>query len=122
MLDDDFEAVKVKPKRPNSTNAKPTPKKPKATETAKLDDFEAAKVKPKRPKTTNKLLNLSGGLCLQMEHHLFPTVNHCHLPAVAKIVKQACYEHGVPYTRADGYGQALAEYYRQEKKESKNLE
>ncbi|KAI8824670.1 fatty acid desaturase-domain-containing protein [Chytriomyces cf. hyalinus JEL632] len=64
---------------------------------------------------------MSGGLCLQMEHHLFPTVNHCHLPAVAKIVKQVCYEHGVPYTRADGYGQALAEYYRQEKKESKSL-
>ncbi|KAJ3238765.1 hypothetical protein HDU78_003328 [Chytriomyces hyalinus] len=65
---------------------------------------------------------MSGGLCLQMEHHLFPTVNHCHLPAVAKIVKQVCYEHGVPYTRADGYGQALAEYYRQEKKESKKFE
>ena len=25
----------------------------------------------------------SGGLNYQIEHHLFPTVNHCHLPALS---------------------------------------
>ncbi|TPX66320.1 hypothetical protein CcCBS67573_g07874 [Chytriomyces confervae] len=52
----------------------------------------------------------SGGLCLQMEHHIFPTVNHCHLPAVAKIVKATCKEYGVPYTRVNGYYQGMKEY------------
>ena len=30
-----------------------------------------------------------GGLAYQIEHHLFPTVSICHLPAVAEIVMQA---------------------------------
>ena len=33
---------------------------------------------------------LSGGLNYQIEHHLFPGVNHCHHPALRKIVRRAC--------------------------------
>ncbi|KAJ3026309.1 UNVERIFIED_CONTAM: hypothetical protein HDU68_005876 [Siphonaria sp. JEL0065] len=55
-------------------------------------------------------LLFSGGLNLQMEHHLFPTVNHCHLTAVSKIVKATCIEYGVPYTRVSGYWEGMAEY------------
>ena len=30
---------------------------------------------------------LSGGLNYQIEHHLFPSVNSCHLSEISKIVK-----------------------------------
>ncbi len=49
----------------------------------------------------------SGGLNYQIEHHLFPTINHCHLPALAPGVKQLCQKHGVPYNVVSGYKEAL---------------
>ena len=33
----------------------------------------------------------------QVEHHLFPGLNHEHLPAIAPIVRRTCAEYGVPY-------------------------
>jgi fatty acid desaturase len=38
-----------------------------------------------------------GGINYQIEHHLFPSVNHVHLPRIAPIVRAVCEEHGVPY-------------------------
>ena len=49
----------------------------------------------------------SGGLNYQIEHHLFPTVNHCHLPALAPKVKEICHKHGVPYNVVSGYKEAV---------------
>ena len=49
----------------------------------------------------------SGGLNYQIEHHLFPTVNHCHLPALSKGVRMICEKHGVPYHLAAGYRDAM---------------
>lgn len=49
----------------------------------------------------------SGGLNYQIEHHMFPFVNHCHLPSLAPLVKELCRKHGVPYNEASGYGDAL---------------
>jgi fatty acid desaturase len=46
---------------------------------------------------------LSGGLNYQIEHHLFPSINHCHLPYLAPKVKDVCMQHGVPYNEATGY-------------------
>jgi fatty acid desaturase len=40
---------------------------------------------------------LSNGLNLQIEHHLFPGLNHCHLHHIAPVVRQTCLEHGVQY-------------------------
>jgi fatty acid desaturase len=40
---------------------------------------------------------LSGGLNLQIEHHLFPTVNHWHLRALQPGVAALALKHGVPY-------------------------
>ena len=37
------------------------------------------------------------GLNYQIEHHLFPTVNHCHLRDIQPIVKKLCAKHGIPY-------------------------
>ena len=34
------------------------------------------------------LCHLNGGLNYQIEHHLFPRVNHCHYPLIAPVVRQ----------------------------------
>ena len=47
----------------------------------------------------------TGGLNLQIEHHLFPAVSFVHYPAIAKIVKEECELAGVPY----GYYATLPE-------------
>jgi fatty acid desaturase len=51
---------------------------------------------------------LSGGLNYQVEHHLFPTVNHCHHARLHPIVKQLCCKHKVPFGNMRGYAHALA--------------
>jgi fatty acid desaturase len=40
---------------------------------------------------------LSNGLNLQIEHHLFPSLNHSHLFRIAPVVEQTCIEYGVNY-------------------------
>jgi len=44
----------------------------------------------------------SGGLALQIEHHLFPGVNHCHLPRLTKLVSSLCKKHNIPYRQYPG--------------------
>eukprot|EP00730_Choanoeca_flexa_P002052 TRINITY_DN10892_c0_g1_i2.p1 TRINITY_DN10892_c0_g1~~TRINITY_DN10892_c0_g1_i2.p1 ORF type:complete len:444 (+),score=95.02 TRINITY_DN10892_c0_g1_i2:355-1686(+) len=39
----------------------------------------------------------TGGLNYQIEHHLFPCVNHCHHYYLHPIVKEVCNKHNVPY-------------------------
>ena len=53
-----------------------------------------------------------GGLNLQIEHHLFPSICHLHYPAISKIVKQACDEFGLRYTTHPTVSSALASHYR----------
>mmetsp|Transcript_1123 Transcript_1123/g.2352 ORF Transcript_1123/g.2352 Transcript_1123/m.2352 type:complete len:519 (-) Transcript_1123:69-1625(-) len=53
----------------------------------------------------------SGGLNYQIEHHLFPTINHCHLPALSAGVKRICKKHGVAYNHVSGYGEAISEHF-----------
>lgn len=53
----------------------------------------------------------SGGLNYQIEHHLFPTINHCHLPALSPGVKQLCKKYGVQYNYVSGYGEAVTEHF-----------
>lgn len=33
----------------------------------------------------------------QIEHHLFPRINHCHYPAIAPIVRRFCEKHDINY-------------------------
>jgi fatty acid desaturase len=40
---------------------------------------------------------LSGGLNLQIEHHLLPGVNHVHLFRLSPQIREICGNHGVPY-------------------------
>lgn len=50
---------------------------------------------------------LSGGLNLQITHHLFPTIDHSHLPAVRSVVKDVCSRHGIQMSTYAGYAAAF---------------
>ena len=39
----------------------------------------------------------TGGLNFQVEHHLFPTINHVHYPKIAEIVRNTANEFKLPY-------------------------
>jgi delta11-fatty-acid desaturase len=54
---------------------------------------------------------LSIGLNYQIEHHLFPTINHCHLRDIQPIVKSLCEKHGIPYHHTSGYKEAIIGVY-----------
>jgi fatty acid desaturase len=51
---------------------------------------------------------LSNGLNLQIEHHLFPSINHSHLPRIAPIVEQTCKEYGVQYKCYKSWREVMA--------------
>lgn len=42
--------------------------------------------------------HLFGGINYQIEHHLFPNMNHIHYPIIAPIVEQYCQENNIPYS------------------------
>jgi len=50
---------------------------------------------------------LSNGLNLQIEHHLFPGLNHCHLHLIAPTVRQTCEEFGVPYKSYETWSELM---------------
>jgi len=39
----------------------------------------------------------TGGLNLQVEHHLFPAISFMHYPAISKIVAEEAAQRGIPY-------------------------
>ncbi len=53
-----------------------------------------------------------GGLNYQREHHLFPKVNHVHYPAISRIVKEVCDDHGVRYCEHATFSAAIRSHYR----------
>lgn len=40
---------------------------------------------------------LNGGLNYQIEHHLFPRIQHTHYPTIAPVVREFCKKKGLPY-------------------------
>jgi linoleoyl-CoA desaturase len=61
--------------------------------------------------TRNKVVSwLVGGLNFQIEHHLFPKISHVHYPAISKIIKQACAEHGIVYIEYPRVHRAVASH------------
>ena len=40
---------------------------------------------------------MNGGLNYQIEHHLFPRIQHCHYPKIAPLVRSFCKEKNIPY-------------------------
>ena len=61
--------------------------------------------------TNNKLVSwLVGGLNFQIEHHLFPKISHVHYPAISKIIRKACEEHGLAYIEYSKVRYAVASH------------
>jgi fatty acid desaturase len=54
----------------------------------------------------------SGGLNLQIEHHLLPGINHYHLYWMSPMIKEVCEKHGVVYTKMKNFGEALEMHLR----------
>lgn len=60
-----------------------------------------------------------GGLNMQIEHHLFPSVNHCHLMRLAPYVKALCAKHNVHYNVSPGLVTGIWKYIQHLQKFSK---
>ncbi len=58
------------------------------------------------------LTYLLGGLNYQREHHLYPRIAHAHYPAIAKIVKAFCREHGIECRENKTFPIAIRSHYR----------
>jgi fatty acid desaturase (delta-4 desaturase) len=48
---------------------------------------------------------LNGGLNYQIEHHLFPRINHSHYALIAPTVRQFCEEKNIPYVHFPTIGE-----------------
>src|SRR5690606_6079574 len=48
-----------------------------------------------------------GGLNVQVEHHLFPSISHVHYPQINKLVKETCQEFNVAYLEHKTMGKAF---------------
>jgi fatty acid desaturase len=53
------------------------------------------------------MTDLCGGINYQIQHHLFPTIAHCHYKRIAGRVKEFCLRKGFPYVSKN----SLAEVY-----------
>lgn len=53
----------------------------------------------------------SGSLNFQIEHHLFPTINHCHHPYLQPLVQKLCKKHNVEYKVRETMLGGLPQYY-----------
>ena len=56
------------------------------------------------------ITQLWGGMNYQIEHHLFPTLNHAHYPEVSKIVQKTCKEFNIPYNVEGDWLSAIRSY------------
>jgi fatty acid desaturase len=52
----------------------------------------------------------TGGLNMQIEHHLFPGVNHWRLRKIQPIVQRVCKKHNVHYHSSDTIGEAIRKH------------
>jgi len=50
---------------------------------------------------------LSNGLNMQIEHHLFPSLNHAHLHVISPVVQQTCKEYGVRYKSYESWSEII---------------
>jgi linoleoyl-CoA desaturase len=62
---------------------------------------------------TNRVLNwFAGGLNFQIEHHLFPNINHTHYPEISGIVRRTAQDFGLPYHVHDTYVGTVRSHFR----------
>jgi len=56
-------------------------------------------------------LHMSGGLNMQIEHHLFPGIHYRFYQEIAPIVKKTCEEFGIPYNTSTDIFDAVRKHY-----------
>lgn len=62
--------------------------------------------------TPNKWISyLTGGLNMQIEHHLFPKICHTHYPKISHIIRQTAHEFNLPYHENKTFASALKSHY-----------
>lgn len=54
--------------------------------------------------------HLWGGMNYQIEHHLFPSLNHVHFSKIAPIVEETCKEFNIPYIKHRTWIDAINSY------------
>jgi acyl-lipid (7-3)-desaturase (Delta-4 desaturase) len=54
------------------------------------------------------LCTINGGLNYQIEHHLFPRIQHCHYPKIAPAVRAFCLKKQIPYVHFPTIGENAA--------------
>jgi linoleoyl-CoA desaturase len=63
--------------------------------------------------TVNPLFNwYIAGVNHQIEHHLFPTINAAHYPAMSKIIREVAKKHHLEYTSFPSFFAAMRSHYR----------
>lgn len=55
---------------------------------------------------------LTGGLNCQIEHHIFPSVNSCHLTSLSKIVKRLCKKYNIKYNESNNFIHTVYDTYK----------
>ena len=55
--------------------------------------------------------HISGGLCHQTEHHLFPTICHIHYPQIQPIVERCAKKHGIRYNAYATFWDAVVGHF-----------
>jgi len=62
--------------------------------------------------TANPAMNfLCGGLNFQAIHHLFPNISYRHYPAIQKILRELCDQHGYRYVEFGSFSQAVQAHF-----------
>ena len=54
---------------------------------------------------------IANGLSLQVEHHLFPGINHCHLMLLQPVVEKTCQEYGINYKKYSSWSAVVDDMF-----------
>jgi|AACY02.1.fsa_nt_gi delta11-fatty-acid desaturase len=54
----------------------------------------------------------TGGLNLQIEHHLVPSVNHCHLIKLQPKIELLCKKYNIQYSKSNSIFEAIYKHYK----------
>ena len=55
---------------------------------------------------------MTGGLNLQIEHHMFPAISFMHYPAISNIVRDECDKRGINYASYDTLPEIITRFYK----------
>jgi fatty acid desaturase len=84
---------------------------PILSQTQQMDFVQQQVTTSRNVRVPGWLAFLFGGLHLQIEHHLFPTMPRNQLRRAQPVIKAFCAERGLPY-RESGFAQTYLEIYR----------